>query len=149
MKSFSELTRTEKHVERVRWVGVLPVAMLGGLAGHLLTVSLILHPLLSGLGREGFDRWSRHLIGGFLGGAVFVVSGAKTAPRCRRITALALGACWILTAVGIHWVNHRDIIPVVAATLAAVGGMVFHFSTERSQDQRTELPDNTIRPPGT
>lgn len=149
MKSFVELTRKEKIIELLRWICVLPVAMLAGLVGHMLTVAFVVHPVLSGLSREGTGRWLRYLIGGFLGGAAFVVAGAQTAPRFRRTTALVLAAGYIVSAVGIHWVHHRDVIPVVAATVATVGGVVFLFYSERSKDQRTGLLDDTIRPPGT
>lgn len=105
--------------------------MLAGFAGHMLAVALIVHPVLSGLSREGIGSWLRHLIGGFFGGAAFVVAGAKLAPRFRRTSALVLAAGDIVSAVGIHWVHHRDIIPVTAAT---VGGVVFFFYSERSKN---------------
>jgi hypothetical protein len=131
MNSFSELTRKEQLIELLRWIGVVPVAMLAGLVGHMLTVAIVVHPILSGLSREGTGRWLRHLIGGFLGGAAFVVAGAMTAPRFRRATALVLAAGYILSVLGIHWVRHGDIIPVVAATVAAAAGVAFHFYSDR------------------
>ena len=131
MKSFSELTRKEKVIEVVRWVCVLPVAMLASLVGHLLTVAIVVQPVMNGWSHEGTGRWLRHLIGGFLGGAAFVVAGAKTAPRFRRATALVLAAGYIVSAVGTHWVHHGDLIPVVAATVAAAGGVAYHFCSDR------------------
>lgn len=107
--------------------------MLASLVGHMLTVAIVVHPVLSGLSREETGRWLRYLIGGFLGGAAFVVAGAKLAPRFRRATALILAAGYIVSAVGIHRVHHRDIIPVVAATIAAAGGVAFLFYSERSK----------------
>ena len=87
------------------------------------------------MSREGAGRWLRHLIGGFLGGAAFVVAGAKMAPRFRRATALVLAAGYILSAVGIHWVRHGDLIPVVAATVSTAAGVAFHLYTDRASVQ--------------
>lgn len=144
MKSFSELTRKEKAIELLWWIGVLPVAMLAGLVGHMLMVAIVVQPVMSGLSREGTGRWLRHLIGGFLSGVPFVVAGAKTAPRFRRVTALVLAACSIVSAVGIHWVNHRDVIPVVAATVAAVGGVAFLFYSERSKGRHAQTDQPAV-----
>lgn len=99
MNSFSELTRKERLIEVVRWLCVVPVALLAGLMGHMLTIAIVVQPVLSGLSREGTGRWLRHLIGGFLGGAAFVVAGARMAPRFRRATALVLAAGYIVSAV--------------------------------------------------
>ncbi|MEK6260304.1 MAG: hypothetical protein AABP62_16930 [Planctomycetota bacterium] len=144
MKSFSELTRKEKAIELLWWIGVLPVAMLAGLVGHMLTVAFVVHPVLSGLSYEGTGRWLRHLIGGFLGGAAFVVAGAKTAPRFRRATALVLAVGHIVSAVGIHWIHHRDIIPVIAATVAAVGGTALLFYSERSKGRHAQTDQPAV-----
>jgi hypothetical protein len=144
MKPFSELTRKEMFIELLRWIGVLPVAMLAGLVGQMLPFAIVVQPVMSGLSYEGTGRWLRHLIGGFLGGAAFVVAGAKMAPRFRRATALVLAACSIVSAIGTHWINHGDVIPVVAATVAAVGGVAFLFYSERSKGRHAQTDQPAV-----
>lgn len=122
MKSFSELTRREMAIELLRWICVVPIAILVGLAGHLLIVTIAL-PIMRELSYEGTGRWLRHLIGGIPSGVAFVVAGAKTAPRFHRGTAVALAICSITSAIVVHWPRHRDIIPIIAATVSAIGGV--------------------------
>jgi hypothetical protein len=84
------------------------------------------------LGYEGADRWVRHLIRGFPGGAVFVVAGAKTAPRLRRATAIILAVLSIAAAIETHWINHGDGLPVVAGAVAVACGAAFISYSEKS-----------------
>ena len=68
MKTFSELTGKEKGIELLRWISVLPVALLAGLVGDSIMYFVVVRLVMRDLSYEGFDRWLRHLVGGFLGG---------------------------------------------------------------------------------
>jgi hypothetical protein len=133
MRSFSELAAKEKVAEVLRWICVLPVAVLCQRVGDVVTYGAVVFPFLSELSYEGPDRWLRHLIGRFLGGAIFVVAGAKTAPRFRLVTAAALAMYSIVVAVQIHWFPHRDDIPIVAQAVAVACGLACLGASEKSQ----------------
>ena len=44
MKSFFELTRKEKFIELLRWICVLPVALLAQRVGDGFTFTLVINP---------------------------------------------------------------------------------------------------------
>ena len=133
MKSFSELTRREKGIELLRWVCVLPVALVVRHIVQILMFLVVVRPLLSELSYEGFDRWLRHLTVGLSGGAAFIIAGAKTAPRFRRATAVVLAVVSIVVAVRIHWFPHRDDIPIVAEAVAVACGAAYVFYSEKTK----------------
>ena len=132
MKSFAELTRRDKGIELLRWVCVLPVALVVRHVLHVLMFLVVIRPLLSELSYGGFDRWLRHLTGGLPGGVAFIIAGAKTAPRFRRATAVVLAVGSIVLAVRIHWFPHRDEIPIVAEAVAVACGAAYMFRSKRS-----------------
>ena len=119
MKLFSELTKKEKVIECLRWVCVLPAALVSERIGTGVTYFLVVRLVLNDLSYEGTDRWLRHLTGGFLGGAAFVVAGAATAPRFRRVTSITL-FIWIGACVE----QCRYDLKLAGAIMASHGSMV-------------------------
>ena len=126
----SRLMPRQKLIELLRWIAVLPVAWLAGLVGDALTYGIVVFPLMSGLSYEGFDRWLRHLIGRFLGGAAFVVAGARTAPRFPLATAIVLAAGPVAFDFRTHW---GDTVPVVTAAVAAIFGLAVSVGIMKAQ----------------
>lgn len=130
-ESIAQLTTREKWVELLRWVGLLPMAVIVERAGDFLTYFLVGQVFLNRLGHEGFHRWERHIFGGLLGGAAFVITGTLIAPRHRRATAVVLAAGAIALAILIHGPRHHDVPPIVAETIAVAFGVVYVFKTQK------------------
>lgn len=137
---------TQKRiVEFARWLAVLPVAFLARHAAYVVAGSLG-YLLFNWLDREGAGRWARHLIWGTPPAMAFVIAGAKTAPRFRRVSAVALAILAVALAALIHdvlWDGiHGDFLPVITETVAVAAGVAFVFSSERSKG-----PSQTPAPP--
>ena len=111
MKPFSELTRTEKRTELLRWLGVPVAAVLGVIALHIIAgfvVSRAVAQLPGSDAASGSDFRQLFLrsLSGILPAAVFVLAGAKTAPRGRLATAIVLAGLWSLSALTKHVLVH-------------------------------------------
>ena len=138
MRPFAERTGKENAVELTRWIVVLPAAVLAGfivdaLAGFVASI------LMSEVSREGAGRWARHLIFRFPGGLAYVIAGAKTAPRLRRVTAIVLVCLAIALSARTHgvirWGIHGDSLPVVVQSAAVLCGAAYIFNSERSKER--------------
>ena len=111
MKSFSELTRKEKSTERLRWVCV-PIAAVLGVFVLRIIAGFVMMPALAQLSGSAampasdFRRVFLHSVAGILTAAVFVIAGAKTAPRGRLATAIVLAGLWSLAALSSHVLVH-------------------------------------------
>lgn len=111
MKSFSELTRKEKGTELLRWLCVPAAAVLGVLALRIIA-GFVMRPALAQLSGSAampasdFRRFVLHSASGILTAAVFVIAGAKTAPRGRLATASVLAGLWSLAALSSHVLVH-------------------------------------------
>ncbi len=111
MKSVTELTLKEKNIELLRWLCVPTAAVLGVLALHIVA-GFVMRPALSQLSGSAampasdFRRFSLHSLSGILAAAVFVIAGAKTAPRGRLATAIVLAVLWSLSALTSHVLVH-------------------------------------------
>ena len=108
--------------------------MLGVFALRIIT-GFVMRPvldLLSGSALSAasdFLRFALHYLTGILTAAVFVIAGAKPAPRRRFVTAIVLAGLWSCYALGSHVLvqtsrgvrNYADfVVEVVAAAGAAV-----------------------------
>jgi hypothetical protein len=73
----------------------------------------------------------------------FVIAGARTAPRFRRVTAIALAVLAIALAARTHgvirWGIHVDHLPVVVEAVAVAGGAAFVLYSEWSK-ARSQTP---------
>ena len=105
MRRISELTRNGKLIEALRWLCVLPAAVLGDSAVQFIVGAAA---QIVGLGgsRSLSDSGIAYLLTLFLyyvpRKAVFVVAGATMAPRRRIATAIVLAVLGISLSLVIH-----------------------------------------------
>lgn len=133
MKRFAELSTQEKAVEVFQWL-LVPVAAVAAVIVLLLVSRVAMPPPMARpLGvplppLSDFQRIAPRVFGVLMGG-LFVLVGAKMAPRWRLATALVLAGLWISYSFLIHIYVHLGrgatnywhfALAVVAALLAVV-----------------------------
>jgi len=105
VNSFSELTRKEKNTELLRWISVLPAAVLGRLAAQII-IGVVMRLAVSGgwftLGESQFFYYLQILVFYSPKEAAFVIAGAKMAPRNRLATTTVLAVSGILMSLIVH-----------------------------------------------
>jgi hypothetical protein len=111
MKPFSELTGRGRLVEVLRWLCVLPAAVLVHTALELVVEATVQIASFGGWGIFG-DSNIAYLPRLFLfyvsPKAAFVIAGAKTAPRYQRATAIVLTLLGFLFSLLTHVISqHR------------------------------------------
>lgn len=111
MKTFSELTGRGRLVEVLRWLCVLPAAVLGHVALEFIIEAAVQIASFGGWGVFG-DSTIAYLLRLFLfhvsPKAAFVIAGAKTAPRYQRATAIVLTVLGFLFSLLTHVISqHR------------------------------------------
>lgn len=131
MERFAELSTQERAVEVVRWL-LVPVAAVAAVIVLLLVSRVAMPPAMARLPGtlppplSDFQRIAPRVIGVLMGG-LFVLAGAKMAPRWRLATALVLAGLWISYSFLIHIYVHLGrgamnywhfALAVVAALLA-------------------------------
>lgn len=139
MNSFSNLTTTAKAVEVLRWIGVLPVAVLCQSLYHMIVMALFLTKAT-----VGGEVPQRSALVDFLylliyyppHVALFVIAGAMVAPRFRLATAILLAVLAIALSLTIHVllpdnVGVNNYKHFTAESAGAIGGLVFVFYWER------------------
>jgi hypothetical protein len=132
MKPFAQLSGQEKGGELLRWL-VVPVAAVVAVYVLLLISRVAMPPAMARLPGTpappvtDFQRIAPRIFG-VLMAALFVLAGAKVAPRWRLMTALVLAGLWIGFSFSIHIFvhlgrgtpNYLDFaLAVFAASLAA------------------------------
>jgi hypothetical protein len=139
MKSLGERNGNKRAVELVRWIVVLPAALLavvalGMIARVLMPPALAQPPGSPAIPVSDFQRFVLPRVFGVLMAAAFVIAGALTAPRRRFATASVLAALWIFYCFNIHVLLHLGrgalhytdfMIAVVAAACGAA--CIFYF----------------------
>ena len=93
MRPFSELTGRGRHIEVLRWVCVLPAAVLGGMVVQFLVWAVVQIASLgawSSLGDSNFAYGLKVFLYYVPWEVAFVVAGAKMAPRHPMATATVL-----------------------------------------------------------
>ena len=140
MRAFAELSRTEKSIEVVRWLCVVPAAWVAGMAPRFIE-ALVRPPALAqlpGTPRPPVSDFQRiylpHLLG-IVMAAAFVFVGAKVAPRRRVLVAVVLAAFWTAYAFMIHVLPHasfelRYLARHLTATAAAVAATAYIWYSE-------------------
>lgn len=104
-KSFSEHSRNEKSIELLRWLAVLPAAVVGSAATRLILGSatqLVISSIKFYSSSAVPIQWIRLLILYPPKQAVFVVIGAKMAPRFQLATAVGLAVTAIMLSLTVH-----------------------------------------------
>jgi hypothetical protein len=101
MPSFSELTGKQRTTELLRWVFLAPTAMLTVVAPHIVASVVMPRPVAQPPGYPPMpvSDFQRHVLPWVFSvfiGMLFVVVGAKMAPRYRAPTANVLAVVWIL-----------------------------------------------------
>ncbi len=110
MKSFAEQSAQEKAIELLRWL-LVPVAAVVAVFVVLLIARMAIPPAMARLPGTppppvtDFQRISPRIFGVLIG-ALFVLAGAKMAPRFRLVTALVLAGLWIGYSFLIHVYVH-------------------------------------------
>ena len=144
MNSFSELTAREKTMERLRWICVLPAAVLGGFAAQ--TIAGLVNRLAVygwGTAAESTLVYGLQLLMFYvLKCAVFIVAAAKMAPRGRLATAIVLAAAAILMSLVVHVLGqpHPGVVNYTHFTAESAGTVigvayVFYSEKARSRDE--------------
>jgi hypothetical protein len=149
MKRFAELSGGQRAIEVVRWMCVLPAAILTSRLPYLI-FWLLMPPAMARL--PGTPKppplpdWQRMLIPWLLAlltAPGFVLIGSLVAPRHRRYVAIVLAILATLHAFLYHVVIHLPGTPhythFVAAVLAAASsaGLMWYFDRQASTGNRT------------
>jgi hypothetical protein len=110
MKPFSELTGRGKLIEVLRWLCVLPAALLAHSALELVVDAAVQIARFGGWGIFG-DSHIAYLVRLFLfyvsPKAAFVIAGAKTAPRYQTATAIVLTVLGFLFSLLTHVISQQ------------------------------------------
>ncbi|MHB9132624.1 MAG: hypothetical protein ACYDBB_16265 [Armatimonadota bacterium] len=98
-KSFSELTSREKAIEVVRWVAVLPTAIVGSI---LPVLFYVLSAYLGFFRSEDADPQDWFTVSpliklafAFAVGSAFIYAGSAMAPRYQRYTAIIITVVFV------------------------------------------------------
>ena len=140
MKSFSELTGTEKAVEVVRWVCVPAAAVLGVLALGIVA-NFVMPPAVAQLPGtpvappSEFRRFILPPLSRVVMAATFVIAGAMMAPRRRFAPAIVLAVLWILYSFGYDVLVHggggiKYYANFAVAVAAALGAASIFYSAK-------------------
>lgn len=136
-----------KPVELLRWICVLPAAVIGGFAAQYLG---------SIVGRFAIDSWgavseshiafSIQLLVYAIAAGAFVLAGAFTAPRNRRIAALVLAIAGTLLSLLKHVLSQSNpgtvnYLHLAAETAGAAltAAYVFYLEKARGRDEEPRI----------
>jgi hypothetical protein len=140
MQPFSELTGGRKLTEVLRWLGVLPLALLADIAALQIVSAMFAAAHL--VGNAGGDFFIESIIPDpvrvFLyyvpRQSAFVIAGAKTAPRHQMATAIVLtvvGICFSLMThvvfqhLGGNRVGFTNYMHLAIESVGLLGGAAF------------------------
>jgi len=137
MKPFYELTRRRKVGEVLRWLCVLPAAVLGRIVAQFILGAVVQVARYGGWDNLGDSRIA-YWLGVFLyyvpPELVFVIAGAMMSPRYQKTTATGLAVLAIFLSLMTHVVgqhlagNHVGLVNYthfVAESAGALGGAAF------------------------
>jgi hypothetical protein len=108
MNPFSQLSRRAKLIEVLRWLGVLPAALLGELVvRHGIGVAFAAVHMVSYGARENVSglnagHFLRIVFYYVVPRSAFVIAGAKIAPRFQLATAIALTGLGVFLSLMTH-----------------------------------------------
>jgi hypothetical protein len=139
MNPTSSPAKREKAIEWLRWVCVLPAAVLCSVAVQFIA-GMVGRLAVFEWGTPAESTFVRYLLLLFRVPmeAGFVVAGAKTAPRGRLVTAIVLAAARVLMSLIVHIVRQSNPGVVnythfAAESLGSVLGLTYIFSSERTR----------------
>src|SRR5262245_41829072 len=102
MNPSSELSRRAKLIEVLRWLGVLPAALLGefvvrnGVGVALAAVYIVCYGARDHVSDSSAGHFLRMVFYYIVPGSAFVIAGATISPRFQMATAIALTGLGIL-----------------------------------------------------
>ena len=150
MKPFSELTGRGRLIEVLRWLCVLPAAVLGHIALEFVVEAAWQIASSGGWGILG-DWNSAYSLMMFLHlvppKSAFVIAGAKMAPRYQRATAIVLTLLGFLFSLMTHVISQHlagrrvgitNYTHLFAEFAGAVGGAAY-IVLEARRNRRTEM----------
>lgn len=109
MTPFSELTGRARRIEVLRWLGVLPAALLGDFVVHFILGAVVHFASYGGWGTGGSNI--AYVLSLFLyyvpRKSAFVIAGAKTAPRHQAPAAIVLTLLGLVLSLMIHVVGQH------------------------------------------
>lgn len=115
-----------KHVEVLRWIGVLPAAFLGAFAARFVG-GIAGYAAAHALGSESGSTVAllTLLLAYGIGTAAFVLAGALAAPRHRAVVAIALAAICVIVSLLTHVLSQghpgrTNYLHLAAETVGAV-----------------------------
>ncbi len=134
----------EKSVELLRWLCVLPAAVTGGIAARYLG-SFAGHFAIHVWGAESQSTFgfSIQLLAYALAAAAFVLAGAFTAPRNRRMTAVILAIAGAILSLLTHVLSQRhpgttNYLHLAAESAGAALAVAYVFRVEKSRVREEE-----------
>ena len=136
----------EMPVELLRWICVLPAAVMGGIAARYLG-SIVGRFAIYGSGSESNFAFSIQLLAYAIAAAAFVLAGAFTAPRNRRTTALVLAIAATLLSLLSHVLSQRhpgtvNYLHVAAETAGAALAIAYLFYGKLARGRDDEPRDD-------
>jgi hypothetical protein len=136
--------RREKPVKLLRWICVLPGAVIGGIAARYLG-SIVGRFANYGWVAESQSNFafSIQLLAYAIAAAAFVLAGAFTAPRNRSITALVLAIAGTLLSLLTHVLSQRhpgtvNYLHLAAETAGAALTVAYVFYMEKARVREEE-----------
>ncbi len=128
-----------KPIELLRWICVLPAAVIGGIAARYLG-SIAGHLVIHGWGVESQSSiaFSIQLLAYAIAAATFALAGAFTSPRSRRITAVVLAIGETLLSLLTHVLSQRhpgtvNYLHFAAETAGAALAVAYGFYAENTR----------------
>ena len=123
----------------VKWIGVLPVAILGNFIGIMLSrVIWWFSSSYMMMDIHWYNWMQEHVISHVVGGAFFIIAGVWLAPKSKKKTAQVLFAVYMILSLGALYVNYNlqegfySIIEVIAAAIGC--GVGWYYVDEEAID---------------
>jgi hypothetical protein len=145
---FSELTPRQKSIEVLRWLGVLPAAVIAHLGVSFAASAsfLLVHDLTASIpddsasagfaqgipGGSGLVAACRLLLAYALPKTAFAVAGAELAPRYQARTAMLLTLLGFVISIWVH--GPTNYLHVSAETAGLLLGTALTFRLNRHDD---------------
>ena len=152
MKPFTELTGRGRLIEVLRWLCVLPAAVLGEIALEFVVAAAVQIAVYGGwgiLGDSNIAYFLRMFLFHVLPKSVFVIAGTKMAPRYQGVTAIVLTLLGFLFSLLTHVISQHlagrrvgivNYTHLFAESAGMVGGAAYILLQIR-RNRRTEMTE--------
>ena len=123
----------------LKWIGVLPVAILGNILGIILArIAWWFSRSYMMLDIQWYNWIQEHVISHGMGGAFFIFAGSWLAPNSKKKTAQVLFGIYIVLSFGALYVNYHlqegfySIVEVIASSVGC--GIGWYYVKEDALD---------------